>query len=65
VNATAQRLHFNDFIPKFQAFENWNRFKVSGMPYIRTLNANRLPERSFFIGVFYKTSDILLSFEQH
>jgi predicted RND superfamily exporter protein len=56
---------FNDFIPKIQAFEKETGIdlKVSGMPYIRTLNANSITgEISLFIGVSLLITSLIFFF---
>jgi uncharacterized protein len=69
---TPQRKDFilNKFIPKVEAFEKENNIdlKVSGMPYIRTLNAkNILSEISLFIGaaLFITSFIFYLFFRSH
>jgi hypothetical protein len=69
---TPQRKDFilNTFIPKIEAFEKENKvdLKVSGMPYIRTLNAkNILSEISLFIGaaLFITSLIFYLFFRSH
>jgi predicted RND superfamily exporter protein len=56
---------FNDFIPKIEAFEKETRIdlKVSGMPYIRTLNANSITgEISLFIGASLLITSLIFFF---
>ncbi|WNM19867.1 efflux RND transporter permease subunit [Flavobacterium capsici] len=69
---TPQRKDFilNTFIPKIEAFKKENNIdlKVSGMPYIRTLNAkNILNEISLFIGaaLFITSLIFYLFFRSH
>lgn len=69
---TPQRKDFilNKFIPKIEAFEKENNIdlRVSGMPYIRTLNAkNILSEISLFIGaaLFITSLIFYLFFRSH
>ncbi|MGV9003288.1 efflux RND transporter permease subunit [Flavobacterium sp.] len=69
---TPQRKDFilNKFIPKIEAFEKANNIdlRVSGMPYIRTLNAkNILSEISLFIGaaLFITSLIFYLFFRSH
>ena len=69
---TPQRKDFilNKFIPKIEAFEKENKIdlRVSGMPYIRTLNAkNILSEISLFIGaaLFITSLIFYLFFRSH
>ena len=69
---TSQRKDFilNKFIPKIEAFEKENNIdlRVSGMPYIRTLNAkNILSEISLFIGaaLFITSLIFYLFFRSH
>ncbi|MCG9792185.1 efflux RND transporter permease subunit [Flavobacterium algicola] len=55
----------NDFLPKIKAFEKETGvdLRVSGMPYIRTLNAlNILNEISLFIGVSLLITSIIFFF---
>tara|TARA_R110000868_G_scaffold3632_1_gene22791 strand:- start:4334 stop:6739 length:2406 start_codon:yes stop_codon:yes gene_type:complete len=56
---------FNDFIPKIKAFEKETGIdlKVSGMPYIRTLNANSITgEISLFIGASLLITSLIFFF---
>jgi predicted RND superfamily exporter protein len=56
---------FNDFIPKIEAFEKETGIdlKVSGMPYIRTLNANSITgEISLFIGASLLITSLIFFF---
>ena len=56
---------FNHFIPKIQAFEKETGIdlKVSGMPYIRTLNANSITgEISLFIGASLLITSLIFFF---
>lgn len=64
---TAQRKEYiiNNFIPKIKAFENETGIdlRVSGMPYIRTLNAlSILNEISLFIGVSLLFTSLIFFF---
>lgn len=55
----------NDFIPKIQAFEKETGvdLRVSGMPYIRTLNANSITgEISLFIGASLLITSLIFFF---
>lgn len=56
---------FNEFIPKILAFEKETGIdlKVSGMPYIRTLNANSITgEISLFIGASLLITSLIFFF---
>jgi predicted RND superfamily exporter protein len=64
---TAQRKDYivNDFIPKIEAFEKETGIdlRVSGMPYIRTLNAmSIMNEISLFIGVSLLLTSLIFFF---
>ncbi|GIZ09280.1 RND family transporter [Flavobacterium sp. UMI-01] len=64
---TAHRKEYivNDFIPKIEAFEKETGIdlRVSGMPYIRTLNAlSILDEISLFIGVSLLITSLIFFF---
>lgn len=64
---TPQRKEYimNDFIPKIQAFEKETGvdLRVSGMPYIRTLNANSITgEISLFIGASLLITSLIFFF---
>jgi uncharacterized membrane protein len=63
---TAHRKDYivNDFIPKIEAFEKkLALIYVSGMPYIRTLNAmSIMNEISLFIGVSLLLTSLIFSF---
>jgi len=64
---TPQRKEYimNDFIPKILAFEKETGIdlKVSGMPYIRTLNANSITgEISLFIGASLLITSLIFFF---
>ena len=66
VNTAARKTYIvNDFIPKIEAFEKETGIdlRVSGMPYIRTLNAlSILDEISLFIGVSLLITSIIFFF---
>ncbi|MGA9637192.1 efflux RND transporter permease subunit [Flavobacterium sp.] len=66
VNTAARKTYIvNDFIPKIDAFEKETGIdlRVSGMPYIRTLNAlSILDEISLFIGVSLLITSIIFFF---
>ena len=66
VNTAARKAYIvNDFIPKIEAFEKETGIdlRVSGMPYIRTLNAlSILSEISLFIGVSLLVTSLIFFF---
>lgn len=66
VNTAARKAYIvNDFIPKIEAFEKETGIdlRVSGMPYIRTLNAlSILDEISLFIGVSLLVTSLIFFF---
>ncbi len=66
VNTAARKTYIvNDFIPKIEAFEKETGIdlRVSGMPYIRTLNAlSILDEISLFIGVSLLITSMIFFF---
>ncbi|WP_395043190.1 RND family transporter [Flavobacterium sp.] len=56
---------FNDFIPKIEAFEKETKIDlhVSGMPYIRTLNARSITDEiSLFIGAALLITSLIFYF---
>ncbi|MDQ5929937.1 MAG: uncharacterized protein QG594_1719, partial [Bacteroidota bacterium] len=66
VNTAARKTYIvNDFIPKIEAFEKETGIdlRVSGMPYIRTLNAlSILSEIGLFIGVSLLVTSLIFFF---